>query len=105
MVLARAIRTVVGIVVAIIVLGVILRLLGANPSNGIVNAIHDAGAWLVGPFANVFSGHGPKLQMALNWGLAAIVYAVVGGLLASFVAHGSAAASRRRGVRGARPVT
>jgi hypothetical protein len=105
MVLARTIRTVVGIVVAIIVLAVILRLLGANPSNGIVSAIHDAGAWLVGPFANVFSVHGPKLHMALNWGLAAIVYAVIGGLLASFVGRGSAAASRRRGVRRARPVT
>ena len=105
MILARAIRTVTGIVVAIIVLAVILRLLGANPSNGIVSAIHDAGAWLVGPFANVFSVKGAKLHMALNWGLAAVVYAVVGGLLASFVARGSAAAFRRRSLRGPRAVT
>src|SRR5690349_16362464 len=105
MVLARVIRTITGIVVAIIVLAVILRLLGANPSNSIVSAIHDAGAWLVGPFANVFSVHGPKLHMALNWGLAAVVYAIVGGLLASLVARGASAGFRRRGVRGPRPVT
>jgi CDP-diglyceride synthetase len=105
MLLARAIRAVVGVVVAIIVLAVVLTLLGANQSNTIVGAIHDAGAWLVGPFANVFSVRGPKLHMALNWGLAAVVYAVVGGLLASFVARGSAAASRRRGLRRPRPVT
>jgi hypothetical protein len=105
MMLARAIRTVVGIVVAIIVLAVILRLLGANPSNAIVSAIHDASAWLVGPFANVFSVKGPKLHMALNWGLAALVYAIVGGLLARFVARGSAAGFRRRGLRRARTVT
>jgi hypothetical protein len=104
MVLARVIRTVTGIVVAIILLAVILVLVGANQSNSIVSAIHDAGAWLVGPFANVFSVHGHKLHVALNWGLAAIVYAVVGGLLASFVARGSAAGFRRRGVRRPRPV-
>jgi hypothetical protein len=34
-----------------------LFLLGANPSNGIVKAIHDVGAWLVGPFKNLFSIH------------------------------------------------
>ena len=79
MALARAIRVVVGIVVAIIVVAVILRLLGANPGNAIVSDIHDAGAWLVGPFKDVFSVKGPKLHMALNWGLAALIYAVVGG--------------------------
>jgi hypothetical protein len=99
MMLARVIRTVTGVVVAIIVLAVILRLLDANASNSIVSAIHDAGAWLVGPFANVFSVKGAKLHMALNWGLAAVVYAIVGGLLASFVARGFADGFRRRGVR------
>jgi hypothetical protein len=104
MALARAIRVVVGIVVAIIVLAVILRLLDANPGNAIVSDIHDAGAWLVGPFADVFSVKGPKLHMALNWGLAAFVYAVVGGFLASFVARGAAAGFRRRGLGRTRPV-
>ena len=92
MLLARAIRLVVGIVVAIIVLGIILRLVDANSSNQIVSGIHDAGSSLVGPFGNVFSVKGPKLNLALNWGLAALVYAVVGGFIASFAARGAAAA-------------
>ena len=106
MALARAIRLVVGIVVGIIVLAVILRVVGANPGNVIVSDIHDAGASLVGPFDNVFSVSGPKLNMALNWGLAALVYAVVGGFIASFAARGAAAAySRRAGAgRRTRPV-
>jgi len=106
MALARAIRLVVGIVVGIIVLAVILRVVGANPGNVIVSDIHDAGASLVGPFDNVFSVSGPKLNMALNWGLAALVYAVVGGFIASFAARGAAAAySRRAGAwRRSRPV-
>jgi hypothetical protein len=104
MAVARAVRAVVGIVVAIIVLAVILRLLGANPGNAIVRDIHDAGAWLVGPFKDVFSVKGPKLHMALNWGLAALVYAVVGGFIASFVVRGAAAGFRRRGFGRTRPV-
>ena len=104
MALARVIRFITGIVVAIIVVAVILRLVDANPANAIVSAIHDAGAWLVGPFANVFSVSGAKLNMALNWGLAAVVYAVVGGLLARFVARGTAAGFRRRGFRRRAPV-
>lgn len=93
---------------AIIVLGVILRLLDANSGNVIVSDIHDAGAWLVGPFKDVFSAKGPKLHMALNWGLAALVYAVVGGFIASFVARGALAGSagryRRRRYGPTRPV-
>lgn len=104
MALARAIRVVVGIVVTIILLAVVLRLVDANPGNAIVSDIHDAGAWLVGPFADVFSVKGPKLHMVLNWGLAAVVYTIVGGLLASFVARGTAAGFRRRGFGRARPV-
>jgi hypothetical protein len=104
MLVARAIRLVVGIVVAIIVLAVILRLLDANPANAIVSDIHDAGAWLVGPFKNVFSVKGAKLAMVLNWGLAALVYTIVGGFIASFAARGAAAGFRRRGFRRTRPV-
>lgn len=97
MALARAVRLVAGIVVAIIVVAVILRLLDANAGNQIVSAIHDAGASLVGPFSDVFSVKGPKLHMAVNWGLAALIYSVIGGFIASFAARGAAAAYARRG--------
>jgi hypothetical protein len=99
--LARLVRTVVGVVVLVIVVGGILFLLSANPSSVIVRDIHDAASWLVGPFKNVFSisGH-PKATLAANWGLAAIVYLVVGGLIASLIAR----MGTRRGVRPARPV-
>ncbi len=89
---ARLIRAVTGLVVLVIVIGILLFVLGANPHNAIVSDIHDAAKWLVGPFANVFSVKGAKLNLALNWGLAALVYAVVGGFLASLAA--------RAGVRG-----
>jgi hypothetical protein len=104
MALARAIRFIAGVVVATIVVAVILRLLDANPANALVSDIHDAGAWLVGPFANVFPVRGAKLHMALNWGLAAVIYAIVGGLLATLVARGTGAGFRRRRFRRTRSI-
>jgi hypothetical protein len=85
--LARLVRTVAGLIALVIVAAIVLFVLGANPSNGIVSAIHDAGAWLAGPFKNLVSIHDAKLAMAVNWGLAALVYLVVGHLIASLLAR------------------
>lgn len=89
MALARLIRTVAGIVAAVIVVAILLRVFAANPHNTIVSDIHDAGAWLAGPFANLFSVGSAKGSMAVNWGLAALVYLVVGHVLANLVARGT----------------
>jgi hypothetical protein len=87
MAVARIIRTVASLVALVIAIGIILRVLSANPHNTIVSDIHDAGQWLVGPFKNVFSVKGAKLNLALNWGLALVVYLIVGHLLASLIAR------------------
>lgn len=101
MVLARLIRTVAGLVALVIVLGILLFVLSANPHNAIVSDIHDAANWLVGPFRNIFSVKNAKLNLGLNWGLAALVYLLVGGFLASLVARSVA---RGRGYGRVRPV-
>ncbi len=85
--LARLIRTLAGLIALVIVAAIVLFVLGANQSNGIVSAIHDAGAWLVGPFKNLFSIHNAKLAMAVNWGLAALVYLAVGHFIAGLLAR------------------
>jgi hypothetical protein len=98
MALARVIRTIAGIVAAVIVAAILLGVLGANPHNTIVSDIHDIGRALVGPFKGLFSVGNPKGTMALNWGIAAIVYLILGHLAARLIAttvpHG-----RRRWVR------
>jgi hypothetical protein len=66
----------------LLVIGIVLVLLDANRSNEIVNALLDAGRWLAGPFDNVFKMDSHKATVAVNWGLAAAVYAVVGGFVA-----------------------
>jgi hypothetical protein len=80
--LARVVRLIVGIVVVIIVAGIVLVLLKANPTNTIVADVYDAARWLAGPFDGIFSLHSARVALAVNWGLAAVVYAVVGGLIA-----------------------
>ena len=85
--LARIVGLVTTVVVAIIVAAIVLRLLNANPSNTIVSDIHSVAGTLVGPFTGMFSFSRPKVEMAVNWGIAAVVYAIVGGLIARLLAR------------------
>jgi hypothetical protein len=101
--LARAVRTATTIAVVLIVAGILVHVLDANTSNGIVSAINDAAKWLTQPFHNVFSPDNAKTKIAVNWGLAALVYAVVGGFLASLLARSAIAGAARRPMR-RRPV-
>jgi hypothetical protein len=80
--LVRLVRLIVGIVVLVIVAGIALVLLKANATNAVVSDVHDAARWLVGPFDSVFSFHNARVALAVNWGIAAIVYMAVGGLIA-----------------------
>jgi hypothetical protein len=86
-VFARLIRTIAGVVAALIVAAILLRVLGANPQNAIVTDIHDAGQALVGPFKGLFSVGGAKVTMAVNWGIAAIVYPLAGHLVSRMIAN------------------
>ena len=98
--IARIVRTATTVAVVLIVAGILVHVLGANTSNGVVSAINDAAKWLVQPFKNVFHLHGQKANVALNWGLAAVVYAIVGGFIASFLARSAAVGwATRRGWR------
>jgi hypothetical protein len=93
--LARAVRLATVVAVGLIVAGILLHVLDANMSNGIVSAINDAAKWLVQPFDNVFHVSGAKANIAVNWGLAALVYAIAGMLIARTMAR-YAAYSRMR---------
>jgi hypothetical protein len=84
---ARLVRLVVAVVVLLIVAAILLRVLDANASNTIVKDVHDAGKTLVGPFRNLFTIHDAKLSIAVNWGVAALVWLVVGGLIARTIAR------------------
>src|SRR4051794_16392406 len=96
--LARIVRLVTMIVVAFIVAGIVLHLLDANSGNAVVSFVYDVAGWLVTPFKSVFSVKGTHAHIAANWGLAAVVYAIVGGLLSRLLARAGAVSfgGRRR---------
>jgi hypothetical protein len=79
--LARIVRLVTRIVVALLVVGIILVLLEANRNNEIVDWLIGAAEFLAEPFDNVFQPDGRKARVGVNWGLAAVVYAFVGGVI------------------------
>ncbi len=79
--LARVVRLIAGVVVLIIVVGILLVVLDANATNSIASAFHDAGRWLVGPFDGLFSFHSAKVAIAVNWGIAAVIYLAIAALI------------------------
>ena len=84
--LARAINAITSVVVGLIVIGILLVVLEANPSNDIVSWVVDAARWLVGPFHDLFRIDG-DWRTIVNWGLAALVYSVVGRFIAGLIAR------------------
>lgn len=85
--IARVIRLVTGLIALLIVAAILLRLLDANATNAVVKDVHDAARFFVGPFNGVFSPKSAKVALAVNWGLAAVVYLVVGGFVARLIAR------------------
>ncbi len=83
--LARVVHLVVSVVVLIIVAGILLVVLKANPANSIVSEVHDWARSLAGPFDGMFSFHNAQVAIAVNWGIAAAVYLFVGGLIARLI--------------------
>ncbi len=85
--IARIIRVLTGIAAAIIVAAILLKVFGANPANTVVHDVHDVAQTLVGPFKNLFSIKNPKVSIAVNWGLAALAWLIVGGFVARLIAR------------------
>jgi hypothetical protein len=83
---ARAVLLAAAVVCIVIALAILLRVVDANAGNSVVKAIHDAGHALVGPFDGMFTlDHHAKGTLALNWGVAAVVYLIVGSLVAGLI--------------------
>jgi hypothetical protein len=95
---ARIVKLITALVVGFIVVGIVLHLLDANSGNALVGFVYDVAEWLVTPFKGIFSLDDAKAQIAVNWGIAALVYALVGGLISRLLARagGGLTAGRRR---------
>jgi hypothetical protein len=85
--LARAVTLIGAIVALILVAGIVLVLLGANRSNGLVQAVHDAANFLAGPFNGLFNLKRHKVEVAVNWGVAAVVWLLLARLIARVISR------------------
>jgi hypothetical protein len=74
-------------VTLILLAGIVLVLLKANRANDIVEAIRDAADWLAGPFNGMFELSSRRGSLAVNWGIAALVYYAASRAIAGFVSR------------------
>ena len=90
---ARAVRIVFGVLATILALGALLVVLRSNinEDNSVVRLITDTADAISGPFSRdegIFSFEGKNAvakNALLNWGIAAIVYLLIGRFLASAI--------------------
>ncbi len=86
--LARIITTIAGIVAAAIVIGILLVVFEANRANSLVDLLLEVARFLAGPFKDMFDLDDRKLEVAVNWGIAALVYVFVARLIARLLQRG-----------------
>jgi len=80
--LARAVILAGTAVAIVLVLGIVLVVLEANASNDLVQLVRDAANFLAGPFDGLFNLERFKVEVAVNWGIAALVWYAVARLVA-----------------------
>lgn len=79
--LARIVNLIGRLVAAVLVATILLVVLEANRDNAIVEAVLDAGRFLAGPFKDMFDLDNRKTEVAVNYGIAAVVYLALAGLI------------------------
>jgi hypothetical protein len=86
--LARLVMAVAALIALLIGLAIVLRDVDANASNTIVKGVHEGANFFAGAFTGLFTFNGhPKRAITVDWGIALIVYLIVGALLAGFIAR------------------
>lgn len=80
-VVANIINVVVGLIATIFVLHIVFVVAGANHSNSVVSFVYQVSRAFVLGFGDVFTPNDAKIGVVLNYGLAALVYLVVGHLI------------------------
>jgi hypothetical protein len=85
---ARLVMAIAALIALLIGLAIVLALVDANTSNTIVKGIHEGANFFAGAFTGLitFAGH-PKREIAVNWGIALVVYLLVGALLSRIIAR------------------
>jgi hypothetical protein len=79
---ARVIMAIAAIIAGILALDILLVWANANGNNDIVHFFMQIGSFFATPFKQLIREDNVKQDILVNWGIAAIVYLLIGGLLA-----------------------
>jgi hypothetical protein len=76
------------LIALLIGLAIVLFDVDANASNTIVKGIHEGANFFASPFTGLikFSGH-PKRAISVDWGIALLVYLIVGLIISRWIAR------------------
>lgn len=87
MLVARLVMAAASVIALLIALAIVLRDVDANGANTIVKGIHEGANFFAGAFTGLirFSGH-PKRAITVDWGIALLVYLLVGAIVAKVIA-------------------
>lgn len=87
-VLASLVMGVATLIAVLIAMAIVLRDVDANAANTIVKGVHEGANFFAGAFTGLvtFNGH-PKRAITVDWGIAVLVYLIVGSLIASYLAR------------------
>ncbi len=82
---AAVIRVIGLVIVGIIVIFIVLTLLGANPDNAFAGFFRTLAGYLSLGLSNLFTPSDPKINVLVNYGLAALIWLAITGLVSSLV--------------------
>jgi hypothetical protein len=88
MAIARLVLSIAWLIALLIALAILLRDVDANARNTIVKGIHEGANFFAGAFTGIatFKGHA-KREITVDWGIAIVVYVIVGALIARSIAR------------------
>jgi hypothetical protein len=99
-VLARLVRIPAWGIALFLGAGVLLYVLDANEDNALVGVVMDVARFFADPFDSMFELTNNNIEIAINWGIAAVAYLIAGAVLARLlVAAGASVRSAGRGIR------
>jgi hypothetical protein len=86
--LARLVMAAASLIALLIALAIVLRDVDANGANTLVKGIHEGANFFAGAFTGLirFSAH-PKRAITVDWGIALLVYLIVGAIVAKVIAR------------------
>jgi hypothetical protein len=85
---ARLVMIIATLIALLIGLAIVLRDVDANAANTVVKGVHEGANFFAGAFTGLirFSGH-PKRAITVDWGIALLVYLIVGAVISSAIAR------------------